>query len=125
MLRNRPVSLALVALFVWQSGCTSYRQIEIGDLPLKGEVRVTLNDGKHEYFYDPWVDGDELRGWRASAGSEGVALDPELTYKLYRVSSIETMHTSAGKTAALVMGIVVAVAAGITYAALESWDCCL
>ena len=33
MLRNRPVSLALVGLFVWITGCTSYKQIDIGELP--------------------------------------------------------------------------------------------
>ena len=127
MLRSRSVSLALVALFVWLTGCTSYSQVEIGDLPQKGKVRVTLNDGERQSVHDPWVDGDDLRGWRASAGSTSTALNRggDLTFKLERVSSIETVHTSAGKTAALVAGIVVAVAAAIGYAAYDSWDCCI
>ena len=54
MLRSRSVSLALVALFVWLTGCTSYSQVEIGDLPQKGKVRVTLNDGERQSGVAPF-----------------------------------------------------------------------
>jgi len=114
----------LVVLFVWQAGCTYYGQVEIGDLPQRGEVRVTLSDGERQSVYDPWRDRDDLRGWRTSNRNRGAELS-DLTFKLDSVSSIETRHTSAGKTAGLALLIVVAAAAGIAYAALESWDCCL
>jgi len=44
--RNRPVSLALVGLFVWVTGCTSWTQIGVSEVADHGKVRVTLTDGE-------------------------------------------------------------------------------
>lgn len=127
MFRSRFVSMVLVVLFIWQTGCTYYSQVEIGDLPQRGKVRVTLSDGERQSVYDPWMDGDDLRGWRTKAGNGEAELssDGDIIFKLDSVSSIETRHTSMGKTVGLVLLMVVAATAGIAYASLESMDCCL
>jgi len=59
--RSRPVSLALVGLFVWVTACTSYRQIEIGEVADHTKVRVTLTDGETETIHEPWVEANSLR----------------------------------------------------------------
>jgi len=62
--RNRFVSLLLVGLFVWVTACSSYRQIEVGEVADHGKVRVTLTDGERETIHEPWVEGDSIRGVR-------------------------------------------------------------
>ncbi len=63
MFRNRAVSLALVGLFVWVTGCsTTYTQIEPGEVADKDYVRVTLTDGEKTELHEPALDADSLRG---------------------------------------------------------------
>ena len=120
MFRGRLVSLALVVLIVWQAGCTYYSQVEIGDLPQIEEVRVTLSDGERQSVYDPWTDGNDLKGWRTSAGNSAAELsnDADISFTLESVSSIETRRISAGKTATLAM-VVVFLIGGLIYAASD------
>ena len=82
MYRRRPVSLALVGLFVWVTGCSSYSVIPVGDISDHGKVRVTLIDGERETIHDPWVEGDSIRSEDAQAlpldqvvGLEAVGID--------------------------------------------------
>ena len=46
MFRSCPVSLALVGLFVWVTGCSSYKQIQTADVADHSKVRVTLTGGQ-------------------------------------------------------------------------------
>ena len=45
---SRPASLALVGLFIWLTGCTSYKQIQLSEVSDYGKVRVTQTDGERE-----------------------------------------------------------------------------
>ena len=45
MYRNRLVSLVLVGLFVWLTGCSTYTQIAPGEVADHGRVRVTRDGG--------------------------------------------------------------------------------
>ena len=65
--RSRPVSLALVGLFVWVTGCTSYKQIELSEVADHGKVRVTLTDGERETVADPRVEADSIKGKDSAA----------------------------------------------------------
>jgi hypothetical protein len=65
--RSRPVSLALVGLFVWVTGCSTHTQIGIDEIADHGKVRVTLIDGERETIHDPWVEGDSIRSEDAEA----------------------------------------------------------
>ena len=63
MFRSRPVSLALVGLFLWVTACsTTYTQIEPGEVADKDYVRVTLTDGEKTELHEPALDADSLRG---------------------------------------------------------------
>jgi hypothetical protein len=59
--RGRPVSLALLGLFVWLNGCT-YTQIEVTDIGGHGKVRVETADGGATTLHEPWVEADSIKG---------------------------------------------------------------
>lgn len=110
MFRSRPVSLAIVGLFVWLTGCTSYSQIELGEVAHHGKTRVTLDDGRQFVIAHPQIEADSLVGlndesWR---GSTKVYTDT-VRVALEQVETLEASHTSAAKTVALVVGIPVGV----------------
>ena len=102
MSRNRPVSLALVGLFLWVTGCTSYRQIEIGEVADHGKVRVTLADGERETLHDPRVDRDSIRG------NVGSRHDAE-AIPLEQVVLVESRSTDVAGTVFIALGISVLV----------------
>ena len=125
MIRSRPVSLALVGLFVWVTGCTSYSQIEPREVADYGKARVTLDDGRRFVVAHPQIEADSLVGFKANSwdrrhkvytDSVRVALD--------QVETLEASHTSAGKTVGLVVGIIagVFVVAGVACAASDCMD---
>jgi hypothetical protein len=68
--RDRPVSLVLVGLFVWVTACTSYKQIEVGEIADHGKVRVTFTDGECETLRDPWIDGDSIKAYLGNLGPQ-------------------------------------------------------
>ena len=122
MFRNRPVSLALVGLFVWVTGCTSYSQIEPREVADHGKARVTLDDGSRFVVAHPEIEADSLVGldaesWRA----RDKAYTDTVRVALDQVETLEASHTSAGKTVGLVVGIIAGVfaVAGIAYAASD------
>jgi hypothetical protein len=98
--RNRPVSLALVGLFVWVTACSTYTQIELQDVGNHGKVRVTTTDGDRIDYYHPRVETDSIKG-RAGADSDLVYAIP-----LERVVVIEEGGSAPGKTIGLVVGII-------------------
>jgi hypothetical protein len=52
----------LVGLFVWLTACTTYTQIEPGEVADHDHVRVTLSDGQKTELHEPALDADSLRG---------------------------------------------------------------
>ncbi len=67
MIRSRPVSIALVGLFLWLTGCSSYTQIELGEIADHGKVRVTTTDGDRTTIHNPRVEADSIKGADAGA----------------------------------------------------------
>ena len=109
MFRNRPVSLALIGLFVWVSACYTYTPIEPSEVAYYGKVRVWTIDGEREVISDPRVEADSLKGKDASAIS------------LFQVAELEGMNLNTEQTVIAVGTIVAAaVAVGIVVADLVS-----
>ena len=107
MFRNRAVSLALVGLFVWVSACASYKQIEPGDVANYSRVRVTRTDGDHETLLDPVITIDAISGREDKARHNRDPVVP-LVIPLEQVSKLEAVDKNTGKTAAAVIGGIVA-----------------
>lgn len=105
MIHNRSVSLALVGLFLWVTGCTSYKQIEIGDVGQYGRVRVTLTDGERETLLDPVVTNDSIGGREDKQRRHGDPVAP-MVIPLDQVSKLEAVDKNTGATAALVVGAI-------------------
>jgi len=100
VVRRRPVSLALVGVFVWVTGCTSYKQIELGEVAHHGNARVTTTDGKTRDFYEPRVEADSIAG-RLSRDSQLIYAVP-----LDRVAEVEVKGTNVMATTGLVLLVV-------------------
>ena len=118
MFRNRPVSLALVGLFVWVTGCTSYKQIEIGEVADHGEVRVTFADGERIVLQEVTVEGDSIYYWNKA--------EQPANYSAVRVSSpldqvveVEASGASSVSTVFVVLAGAFVVATLICAAACE------
>jgi hypothetical protein len=79
------------------TACTSYREIEIGQILEQEKVRVTTTDSEHYEVQWPGVYGDTIRG---PAPQPRIPLD--------EVEKLEVQYTDAAETAALVLGILVA-----------------
>ena len=118
MFRNRPVSLALVGLFLWVTGCTSYRQIEPSEVADYGEVRVTFTDGERLVSDSVAVAGDSIHYWkRAEPGSTYSKV--WASYPLDQVSVVEARKHDRTKTVLCVLGVV-AVMVAVTALAVSS-----
>jgi len=100
LLRNRPVSLALVGLFVWVTACTSYKQIGIGEVADHGKVRVTLADSSSVGMFSPHLEDGSLVGNSIANRSRSI------TVPLDEIAHIEAQRTDGTKTTLLVVGIV-------------------
>ena len=119
MYRNRPVSLALVGLFLWVTGCsTTYTQIELGEVADKDYVRVTLTDGEKQELHEPALDADSLRGRVREVAriggyrwSDSVVVIPLESVAEIAVGSNPTGQVFIGLGAVLVLLVLVGVAA--------------
>jgi len=100
--RSRPVSLALVGLFVWTVGCTSYKQIELSEVADHGKVRVTQTDGERETIHNPVVEADSLKG-RVNEGVE-YADWVTLAIPVDRVGKLEAVGPNTAGTLLIVVG---------------------
>ncbi len=109
MKRSRPVSLALVGLFLWLTGCTSYQQIKLGEVADHANVRVTRSAGDRWTIYFPRVEADSIKG----SNSPSIPLD--------QLAKVEVKKADTGATVALVMGVLV-VAGGVALAILAASD---
>lgn len=118
MIRNRPVSLALVGLFVWLTACTSYKQIGIREVADHAKVRITLTNGQRETVRDPRVEGDSITFQVKEGRPTPQRVDRSLA--LARVVKFEAVGTDEVATVFLVLGIVVAVGAAVIYIACSN-----
>ena len=105
MFRNRAVSLALVGLCVWLTGCTSWQQIEIAELPDYSVVKVTTTDRDEHQFRDPELVSDTLRGRvMEDARIGGYRWSDSVTaIPLGSVQNIESRETDYGQTTLAVL----------------------
>ena len=117
MFRSRPVSLTLVGLFVWVTACSSYSQIELGEVADHGKVRVTLTDGERETIHDPSVVTDTIRG-HVKSRYEREYSDPIVVIPLDQVSTLEAVGTNEVGTVLVIVGVVAVVFVGIAAIAL-------
>ena len=101
MFRCRPVSLVLVGLFLWTTACTSYSQIEPGEVADHNHIRVTLMDGARPDLYGPFMEADSIKG-----GEPGYP-DRVLSIPLDQVSKLESVGTDELGTALTVVGVFV------------------
>lgn len=100
MYRHQAVSLALIGLFVWTTACTSYTQIQLGEVADHGKVRVTLADSSTMGMFSPHLQDGSLVGNSIAERSRSV------TVPLDQIAHIEAERTDGAKTALLVIGIV-------------------
>jgi hypothetical protein len=110
---SRPVSLALVGLFVWVTGCTSYKQIELAEVADYGKVRVTLTDGERLDLYKPAVVSDSIHYWKKKLPSSPYYPEPVYSIPLDQVSAVEGEYTNVAQSigvgvlsAAVVVGLI-------------------
>jgi hypothetical protein len=123
MYRARSDSLALVALFVWLTACTSATQIGVGEVSDHGKMRVTTTDGEKHDFFHTVVEADSIKGQLRKQPASPYYDEPVYAISLDQVSKIERFPADAAKTVGLVLGIVFVVVVG-SYALLASsdWD---
>jgi hypothetical protein len=104
--RSRPISLALVGLFVWVTGCTSYKQIEPAEVADYGKVRVTFADGERLVLEEVTVEGDSIHYWeKVEKPAQYAAV--RVASPLDQVVHVEAYGAGAVGTVFLVVGIVV------------------
>jgi len=111
--RCRPVSLALVGLFLWVTACGTYKQIGLGEVADHGKVRVTTTDGEKRDLYHPVVEADSIKGQLHERPASRYSEEPVYAIPLDQVSMLESAHGDAGKTV-----VVVALVIGGTFAVL-------
>jgi len=114
--RCRPVSLALVGLFLWATACTTYTKIQPGEVADHDHIRVTQTDGTQRDLYHAVVEADSIKGQRHERPASQYSEDPVFAIPLDQVSMLESAHGDAGKTVgvvALVIGGAFAVLFGI------------
>jgi hypothetical protein len=103
--------LLLIALFLWQTGCSTYTQIQPGEVSDFDHVRVRLADGDRRDLYHPYLEADTIR-FNAAQGPRSPNVTPTLfSIPLDRVTEIQGIESDTGKTTGLVVLIVVGAAA--------------
>ncbi len=94
--------MALVGLFLWVTACTSYKQIELGEVADHGKVRVTLTDGERETIRDPRIVGDLIVGG-------GLKMIP-----LVQVAELEAVSIDEVGTILTVLAVAVVIGAAVS-----------
>lgn len=128
MILSRPVSLALVGLFLWQTGCVSYRQIAPNEVTDHEAVRVTLADGDEISMRDPTTSMGTLTGEQHDKECcRGPDEAGSVTVPLTEVREIEVSEFDSTKTAILGVFLAAATAASFTVKIegySRSWSLC-
>jgi len=127
MYRNRPVSLALVGLFVWVTACTSYKQIGVGEVADHGTVRVTFTDGERETLHDPWVEGDSIKARTGeTVGDLGALARVDYTtvaFPLDQVAELGAVGTDEVGSVFTVLGVLVLIFAIFVVVVCSDSEC--
>jgi len=116
--RNRAVSLLLVALFLWVTGCTSYTQIQLDEVVDHAEVRVTTIDGERETVHNPRLEADSIKG-HTNESADWVAQ----AIPVQQVVELEAVGTNTASTVLLVIGFAAVIFFGIAVAACNGSEC--
>lgn len=134
--RSRPVSAALIGILLGGIACTSYKQIDIGEINRYDEVRVALRDGAKRVVHHPYAGSDTLRGFSVPvtiaavsvAGGDTVrhyhsdAPYSDIVIPLEDIASAERKKTDALKSLGLAAAIG-ALSFGVFVALLAiTWD---
>lgn len=117
-IRCRPVSVALLGLFLWTTACSSYSQIEPGEVADHDHVRVIMTDGVQYDLYDPVIEADSIRGREVREEAPDYPY-PIQSIPLDQISAIETTHVDAAETALVVVGVTFV---GLTILAVATAD---
>jgi len=120
--RSRPVSLALVGLFVWVSACTTYTQIGLNEVADHEKIRVTTSDGERDIIRDPRVDGDSIKGHLQQ--ERRVIINPLWSMPVDHVAELEAVGTSASglKVVAIVVGAALVILLIVTAICVETGE---
>ena len=104
MFRSRPISLLPVVLFVWVTGCTSYKQIGMDSVADYDVVSITTTDGHERKIRDPEIGSDSLRGRVQEPGRIGgpVWSDSVVAIPMASVAAVGVQESDAASTAGLV-----------------------
>lgn len=113
MFRKRSVSLALVALFLWLTGCTAYQVITPHQVANHGSIRVTLRNGQKATIHGARFEGDSIVGWDDRHDYIGRG-----AYSLTEVSKIEAPDPDGISTGGQIIGFLL-LAGLATYAVVE------
>lgn len=113
MIRDRSASLALVALFLWLTGCSAYSRITPDQVAEHGSIRVTLRNGEQATIHGPRFEADSIVGW--DDRNDYLTLG---AYSLSEVSRIEAPDPDGMSTGATILAIVVGLGL-VTYAVAE------
>ena len=106
MFRSRPVSLALVGLFVWVTGCQTYTQIAPDQVPDYDHIEVTMISGDKAKMRRATVEPDSIRGQIQQAGRiGGRAWGDRVAVPLSEIESITAVESNTAGTVGLVVGI--------------------
>jgi len=109
--RNRPVSMALVGLFLWSSACTKWVPLEPPYSPPQeeyGKLRVTNERGVPVVLEEARLEADSVWGTMVSSYWERGDLkhtEAAAAIPLESVQKIEKRGTDATATVGLVVGI--------------------
>jgi hypothetical protein len=123
MLRSRGVSLLLVGLFLCVTACTTYTQIEVGEVADHGKVQVTTIDGAKHKFYEPAVEADSIRGRikeSARIGGDRWS-DSVVVIPLENVAEIAVVGTDEVATVILIVVLFGGIAATAVAASNTCW----
>ena len=99
---KRTASIFLIGLFVWSSACTSWQQIEVGEVTDYSQIRVTRLDGRQNEVLNPRLNGDGI------SSNDGAVVVP-----VAAVYTVEARRDDALLTGALVLGVAAVVVGGV------------
>lgn len=118
---SRTASLLLVGLFLWVTGCTSYKQIQLGEVADHGKIRVTTTDGQRETIHGPRVEADSIKG-HTNKGVESADWVAQ-AIAVQQVVELEAVGTNTASTVLLVIGFAAVIFFGMVVAACNGFEC--
>lgn len=137
------VPCLLIALLLNLTGCSSWQQTHAPAEPVATQkrlkrVRAHLVDGRVVVLRDPWFTGDtlyglaevkaqpsdarpELYGRSQAPPSPSQVVDDSTAIPIAQIASLEAWQSSSGKTALLVIGMLLGIYIGAAVAAASAF----